>query len=215
MPPARIDLDVVASPERVDGAVATRYRPERGLGLASFSSYRQYSPLLVRRRRRPRAEAARRRKPTSGSARLAHEQLQKRREPRWRSRREWTTSSVVSRTARSCAATLPPRSHSIRRTRVSFAARRIHDLIRAVGGGVRGDDDLDALGRVVEREQVRQPPLDHRLRVVGCDDDSHVRFCAGVLLVPAAVDAEPGLRPPRGRRYASTRAPQPSRRREP
>ena len=43
---------------------------------------------------------------------------------------------------------------------------RLDELVRAVGRGVRGDDDLELLGGIVEREQVLEPPLDHRLLVV-------------------------------------------------
>ena len=35
---------------------------------------------------------------------------------------------------------------------------------------------LELVGRVVEREQVLEPPLDHRLLVVGGDDHGHLRL---------------------------------------
>ena len=45
-----------------------------------------------------------------------------------------------------------------------------------IGGRVGGDDELELVGRIVEREQVLEPPLDHRLLVVGGDDHRHVRL---------------------------------------
>ena len=54
---------------------------------------------------------------------------------------------------------------------------RVGPVRRAVGG----DDDLDALGRVVEREQVLQATCDHALLVVRGDDDRDL----GRLVLPA------------------------------
>ena len=57
----------------------------------------------------------------------------------------------------------------------------LDELVGAIGRGIGGDDERQLLGRVVEREQVLQPPLDHGLLVVGGDDHGHVgldRVCA-------------------------------------
>ena len=56
----------------------------------------------------------------------------------------------------------------------------LDELVRPVGRGVRGDDDLEAVGRVVEREEVLEATLDHRLLVVGGDDDADRRLPARV-----------------------------------
>ena len=57
-------------------------------------------------------------------------------------------------------------------------ARReaLDELVRAVGRSVGGDDELELLGGIVEREQVLEPPLDHGLLVVGGDDHRHRRL---------------------------------------
>ena len=47
------------------------------------------------------------------------------------------------------------------------------DRIREVGRAVRGDDDLELLRGVVERERVLDAPADHGLLVVGRDDEGH------------------------------------------
>jgi hypothetical protein len=50
------------------------------------------------------------------------------------------------------------------------------DLVRRVGRGVGGDDDLDQLTGIVEVEQVPHAALDHVALVVGRDDDTHRRL---------------------------------------
>ena len=52
----------------------------------------------------------------------------------------------------------------------------LDELVRPVGRAVRGDDDLEALARVVEREQVLEPPRDDRLLVVRRDDERDRRL---------------------------------------
>ena len=49
------------------------------------------------------------------------------------------------------------------------------ELVGAIRRGVRRDQDLELFGRVVEREQVLEPPLDHVLLVVRGDDQAHGR----------------------------------------
>ena len=50
------------------------------------------------------------------------------------------------------------------------------DLLGAVRRRVGADDDLQLVRRVVELEQVLEPPRDHRLFVVGRDDDGDRRL---------------------------------------
>ncbi len=52
---------------------------------------------------------------------------------------------------------------------------RLDQLVRAVAGGIGRDHDVQRRRRVVEREQVLDAPLDHRLLVVGGDDQRHAR----------------------------------------
>ena len=63
-------------------------------------------------------------------------------------------------------------------------AGRAGQLRGAVGGAVGGDDQLQALPRVVELERVGDPPLDHRLLVVGGHDQRHPRQLAGATPTP-------------------------------
>ena len=81
-----------------------------------------------------------------------------------------TTSACVARTAASCAATLPPRGFRITRRPGSLG-----ELLGAVGGGIGGDDELEQLGRIVERAEVLEPPLDRALLVVRRHDHSDGR----------------------------------------
>ena len=55
-------------------------------------------------------------------------------------------------------------------------AEPLDELVRPVVRRVRGDDELQLVRGVVEREQVLEPPLDHRLLVVGGDDHGHGRL---------------------------------------
>ena len=67
------------------------------------------------------------------------------------------------------------------------------ELIGGVVGGVRGDDELEPVGRVVERAQIRDSPLDHRLLVVGGDDHADARGVGGTG-DGAGRDRRPGAR---------------------
>jgi hypothetical protein len=49
------------------------------------------------------------------------------------------------------------------------------ELVGAIRRRVRCDQDLELFGRVVEREQVLEPPFDHVLLVVRGDDEGHGR----------------------------------------
>ncbi len=87
-----------------------------------------------------------------------------------------TISLSVWRTARSCAATLPPRGFEI-----TFTSRILErDLLGPVGRGIGGDDELELVARVVELEQVLDAARDHRLLVVGGDDHRHRRLDVGL-----------------------------------
>ena len=50
---------------------------------------------------------------------------------------------------------------------------RFDELVRAVGRFVGCDDDVEPVGRIVERKQVLEPALDHALLVVRGNDDAH------------------------------------------
>ncbi len=50
-----------------------------------------------------------------------------------------------------------------------------HDLVRPVARGVRGDEDAQAIARVVERERVLELALDHVVLVVGGDHERDAR----------------------------------------
>jgi hypothetical protein len=92
-------------------------------------------------------------------------------------------------------------------------AARAGQLGRAVGGAVGGDDQLEALARVVEREDVGDLGGDHALLVVGGDDQRHARQLAQgdwatitasecldeERIEDVGVDDQPGRRPERRR----------------
>ena len=170
MTPLRVDLDVVRPAHGVDRAVPARDRAEPRLGLALRQLVAPVDALLVR---------------AVGS--LEHE----------------PPADVGDVRVGEVGDELPQRVGRPGRVRVGegedlaarlahgpvlggdLAAARVHDqphaisealdeLVRAVGRGVGGDDDLEPVGRIVEREQVLEPPLDHGLLVVGGDDHRHV-----------------------------------------
>ena len=89
------------------------------------------------------------------------------------------------------------------------------ELLRPVGGGVGGDDDLEAVGRVVELAEIRHAALDHRLLVVGGDDHGDRRQRVLVGAAPAACARGPAPAQRAGTRRASTRARPPKPRRRP
>ena len=175
MAPARVDLDVVVSLQRVDGAVAARDRAEAGLLLAEPQLVAPVEPLAVRscgvarggggrRRRRRRGRRGSRR----GGA--AHPAPRSRWRRRTRRRRRGLAHRAVLR--RDLAA---PRAVEQAHPRLA-RGDRLDELVRAVGRGVGGDDDLQPVGGIVEREQVLEPALDHGLLVVGRDDHAHGRL---------------------------------------
>jgi hypothetical protein len=52
-------------------------------------------------------------------------------------------------------------------------SHRLDELVGAVRRSVRRDQDLEPLGRIVQREQVLEPPFDHVLLVVRGHDQAH------------------------------------------
>ena len=88
------------------------------------------------------------------------------------------------------------------------------ERIGEVGRAVRRDDDLELLLRVVERERVLDAPADHRLLVVGRDDERDRRRSVGLADRPgpdAREDAHreriAGVRPGEGTERAPERRP--------
>jgi hypothetical protein len=77
----------------------------------------------------------------------------------------------------------------------------LDDLVRPVGGAVGGDDDLELVHGVVEREQVLEPAADHGLLVM-CRDDE--RDGGSHVLARDRPRAEAGQRP-HGRGIADVR----------
>ena len=196
--PLRVDLDVVRPAHGVDRAVAAGDRAEPRLGLALRQLVAPVEALAVR-----------------AVGRLEHE----------------PSADVGDVGVGEVGDELPERIGRPGRVRVGegddlaaglahgpvlggdLAAARVDDqphavaealdeLVRAVGRGVGGDDDLELVGRVVEREQVLEPALDHRLLVVGGDDHGHVRLDRLLADAPRA-DARERRRPRAGRRRAS------------
>ena len=172
MAPLRVDLDVVRAAHRVDRAVAARDRAEPRLGLALRQLVAPVDALAVgavgRLEHEPPAHVRDLRVGEVGD-----ELPQRVGSPR-RVRvgegddlaRRLAHGAVLSRDL--AAARVDDQAHAV--------AEALDELVRAVGGGVRGDDELELVGRIVEREQVLEPALDHRLLVVRGDDDGHRRL---------------------------------------
>jgi len=71
-------------------------------------------------------------------------------------------------------------------------AEGAHEVVRAIGRGVGGDDDFQPLARVVERQQVLEPPLDDRLLIVSGDDHADRRLDLGPAHAPLPQPRERG-----------------------
>ena len=166
---ARVDLDVVLAPHRVDRAVAAGDRVQHRLGLAHAELVAPVRALAVRPRR-PRRAAAGRRRTRRRVGEVADEPAQRRRRPR-RVRVRRTRRSRRSSRARRGPARRPCRRAGSGEPDAAVALGDARDdVVGRVGRRVGGDDDLDLLLGVVEREQVLEPALDHVLLVVGGDD---------------------------------------------
>ena len=175
--PARVDLDVVGALDGVDRAVAAGDRAEPRLGVAQPHLVAPVDALPVRAGRvlEPQLAAD---VGDVGIGEVRDEAPERVGRPgRVRSRRTRRPRS----TSRARHGPAPPPCRRAGSRAAAPAARAPRPPRRArscVGRRVRGDDDLELLGRVVEREQVLEPPLDHRLLVVGGDDHGHRRLGA-------------------------------------
>ncbi len=168
---ARIDLDVVRATYRIDRPVAARDRPEPRLLLAQPDLVAPVGALAVAAVGRASARGAppRTRRPGQRSCGRA---CGARPTPTSRSRPKRRRSPPASRAPRG------PAPRPCRRGGSGSASRRSNPSTissRPVARRVGGDDELEPLARIVEREQVLEPPRDHRLLVVGGDDHGHGR----------------------------------------
>ena len=88
---------------------------------------------------------------------------------------------------------LAPASHSEQANARLARSYSGDDLVRAVGGRIGGDDDLEMLGRIVEGQQVLDSPLDHGLLIVRRDDNRYERHRARNLPYRARTVSGPSL----------------------
>ena len=170
--PPRVDLDVVGAPHRVDRAVAARDRAEPRLRLALHHLVTPVEALAVGAVGRLEHElAADVRDLRVGEVR---DELSKRiRRPgcvrvgeRDDLARGLAHGSVLRRHL--APARVDDQAHAV--------AEPLDQLVRPVGRRVGGDDELELVGGVVERQEVLEPSLDHRLLVVRGDDHGHRRL---------------------------------------
>ena len=174
MTEARVDLDVVGPAHRIDGAVATGDRAERGLLRAQPRLEAPVDALAVRAGRvgqdQPAADVR-----DLGVGERANQLGERVRRPRriGVGERQDLAVRLANRPV------LRGDLAGARAANQPYAGLAGHDrldqLVGAIVRRVRGDDDLEPVGRVVEGEQVFEPPLDHRLLVVGGDDHRHAR----------------------------------------
>ena len=156
VPEARVDLDVVAAAQRVDRAVAAGDRAEARLLLAQPELVAPVDALLVRARRRPRAAAGRRRRRrrdrrgcatscrSASGAQVAFAS-------------ENATISLVGLAHRAVLRGDLAAARAVEQADARLARRHgLDELVRPVGRRVRGDDDLELVAGIVEREQVRR-----------------------------------------------------------
>ena len=210
---ARVDLDVVLPPHRVDRAVAAGDRAEPRLGVAHGHLVAPVDALLVRavggQEPEPPADVR-----DVGVGERAHEHAQRVGRP--------GAVRVGERDdlARRSAARRGPAPRPCRRADSrSPATPGYCSAISSVRSRRRvgGDDDLQLVARVVELEQVLDPPRDRRLLVVGGDDHRHRRLEVGLRARAAARRARAAPRTPdRGRasRRAGRATPRRGRRRD-
>ena len=174
MAPLRVDLDVVGAPHGVDRAVAARDRAEPRLRLALHHLVAPVEALAV-----------------GSVGRLEHELPadvrhvgvgEVRDEVAQGIRRPGRVRIGEGDDLTGGLAHGPVLRRHLASTRVDDQAHAIPEaldqLVRPVGRRVGGDDELELVGRVVEREQVLEPSLDHRLLVVRGDDHGHRRLDA-------------------------------------
>ena len=173
MAPLRVDLDVVGAADRVDRAVAAGDRAEPRLRQPLRHLVAPVDALAVRPVGRLEDELP----ADVGDVRVG----EVRDEP---AQRVGSPGRVRVGEGEDLAVRLahgPVLRRDLAAARVddqpnAAVAEALDELVRAIGGGIGRDDELELLGRIVEREQVLEPPLDHRLLVVGGDDDGHERL---------------------------------------
>jgi hypothetical protein len=180
MPPTRVDLHVVRPVESVDRAVATGDRAELRLGLPQPHLVAPVEALLVRTVGRLEPEL-----PADvgdlGIRKVRHELAQGVRRPggvrigeRDDVARRLSHGTILGGDLAAALAVDQVHPRLSRRD-------GCHQGVRAIRRCVRRDDDLQSVGWIVEREQVVEPPLDHRLLVVRGNDHRHSRLGTRIL----------------------------------
>ena len=176
---ARVDLDVVASPHRVDRTVPARHRAEPRLALAQLQLVAPVGALLVRAFRgfEPQLAAHVR---DVGVREVAHEPAQGERRPHGVGIGECdhVTARLANREVLSRDLASPWRAEQ---PDARLVLRDTRDgVVGRIGRRVGRDDDLELVGRVVELEQVLEPAFDHALLVVRRNDHGHGRELAAL-----------------------------------
>ena len=188
VPPARVDLDVVAAPERVDRAVPARDRAQPRLTLAEPELVAPVEALAVVPLRVGEPERAAR----VGDLRVGERRDQvPQRIRRPRRVRVGERDNVARRLAHGpvLRRDLAPARAVEQPDAGLVLGDALDDRVRPVLRGVGRDDDLESVGRVVESEEVLEPAADHRLLVVRSHDDRHRRRPRWVAGDGAAPDA--------------------------
>ena len=173
MAETRVDLDVVAPRQRVDRPVAAGHGAGDGLLLAQPDLVAPVEALLVRAvgglQPQLPADVA-----DVGVGEVRDETAERVRRPRRVGVGERDDRSVRVPDAGVLRDDLAA-ARARQQTHPRLAGRRcLHDLVRAIVRRIRRNEDPQLLRRVVETEQVVEPPLDHGLLVVGRDDDVDV-----------------------------------------
>ena len=172
VPEPRVDLDVVAPAQRVDGAEAARGRVDLRLTRSQPGLEAPVEALLVVTGRIAQVEPAEGVRDI-GIGEVADQHPQRIRRPgrvRVGEGDDLGVGLAHGAVLRGhLAATIVDDQPHARR-------ESLDELVRPVGRRIRGDDELELLGGVVEREQVLEPPLDDRLLVVRGDDHADRRL---------------------------------------
>ena len=172
MPEPRVVLDVRFALHGVDRAVA---RGDRAAGRLLLAHPRLVAPVDALQVRAVRALESELPADVADLVvcEVAHERAQRVRLPlavRIRERksvaRRLTHRAMLRRDLALARAAQEPNARILGR-------ELLDDRVRAVGRAVGGDDHLEPLVGVVERQRVLDPSADHLLLVVGGDDESH------------------------------------------
>ena len=178
VPVARVDIDPVLPPHGVDRPVPAVDRAERRLLLAHPHLVAPVQPLAVLPVRCEQPQLATHvRHLRIGEA--SNQQPQRVRLPgrvRVRERHDLRVR-LPHREVLRCD--LPAARTAQQRDARLPRSERLDQRIGPVGRRIRGDDHVEELGRVVLREQILEPALDHRLLVVGGHDHRHARRPVG------------------------------------